>query len=247
MKLKGRTALVTGGARGIGRGIALALAQEGANVAVNYQSNAQAAEDVARLIVKIGAEAVTCKADVSSYSDVVRMKDEVTARLGVVDILVNNAGIVSDKSFLKMTHEAWRRVLSVNLDGVFNCSKVFLDGMLEKRWGRIVNITSVIGQMGNFGQANYAASKAGVTAMTKTLAKELSRKGITVNAVAPGFVETEMADAMPERARERILSQIPLGRFGTPEEVAGAVVFLVSSEGDYITGHELSVNGGLYA
>ncbi len=246
MKLKGRTALVTGGSRGIGKAIALALAYEGAKVAINYQSNEEAARGAAKLIEKIGSAAFICRADVSSYADAGRMRDEVTANLGVVDILVNNAGIASDKSFLKMTREAWRKVLSVNLDGVFNCTKVFLDGMLEKRWGRIVNITSVIGQIGNFGQANYAASKAGVMAMTKTLAKELARKGITVNAVAPGFIETEMVESMPEKAKERVLAEIPLGRFGRAEEVAGAVVFLVSTDGDYITGHELSVNGGLY-
>jgi len=246
MKLKGRTALVTGGSRGIGKSIALALATEGAKVAINYQSSEEAARDVARLVEKIGSRAFICQADVSSYADAVRMKDAVTASLGVVDILVNNAGITSDKTFLKMTYETWRKVLSVNLDGVYNCTKVFLDGMIEKGWGRIVNITSVIGQIGNFGQANYAASKASVMAMTKTLAKELARKGITVNAVAPGFIETEMVGAIPEKAKERVVSQIPLGRFGRGEEVAGAVVFLVSSDGDYITGHELSVNGGLY-
>ncbi|MGH7369584.1 MAG: 3-oxoacyl-[acyl-carrier-protein] reductase [Candidatus Methylomirabilaceae bacterium] len=246
MRLKGRIALVTGGSRGIGKTIALALAQEGAKVAINYQSNESAARDVARLVEKIGSTAFICKADVSSFADTLKMRDQVNSNLGVVDILVNNAGITSDKTFLRMTHEVWRKVLSVNLDGVYNCTKVFLDGMLEKRWGRIVNITSVIGQIGSFGQANYAASKAGVMAMTKTLAKELARKGITVNAVAPGFIETEMVGAIPEKVKERLTSQIPLGRFGLAEEVAGAVVFLVSSGGDYVTGHELSVNGGLF-
>jgi len=246
MRLKGRIALVTGGSRGIGRVIALALAHEGAKVAINYQSSEEAARDTARLIEKIGSAAFICKADVSSHADALKMRDAVTANLGAVDILVNNAGITSDKTFLRMTPEIWRKVLAINLHGVFNCTKVFLDGMLEKRWGRIVNITSVIGQIGSFGQANYAASKAGVMAMTKTLAKELARKGVTVNAVAPGFIETEMVETIPEKAKERIIAHIPLGRFGRPEEVAGAVVFLVSSDGDYITGHELSVNGGLY-
>lgn len=246
MKLKGRIALVTGGSRGIGKAIGLALAYEGAKVAINYQSNEGAAAHTAMLIEKIGSAACICKADISSHAEAVRMREEITAHLGVVDILVNNAGIVSDKSFLKMTRESWRKVLSVNLDGVFNCTKVFLDGMLERHWGRIVNITSVVGQIGNFGQANYAASKAGVMAMTKTLAKELAHSGITVNAVAPGFVETEMVETMPEKAKERIVAQVPMGRFGRPDEVAGAVVFLVSSDGDYITGHELSVNGGLF-
>jgi NAD(P)-dependent dehydrogenase (short-subunit alcohol dehydrogenase family) len=162
-----------------------------------------------------------------------------------LDILVNNAGITSDKTFVKMDHAAWRKVLAINLDGVFNCTKVFIDQMLARNYGRVVNITSVIGQIGNFGQANYAASKAGVAAFTKSLAKELAGKGVTVNAVAPGFIETEMVGAIPEGVRKRLLDQIPLKRFGTAEEVGRAVVYLVSPDGDYVTGAELSINGGL--
>jgi 3-oxoacyl-(acyl-carrier-protein) reductase len=245
MKLKGRTAMVTGGSRGIGRAIALALAEEGADVAVNYTSSETAAQDVVQSIRKMGCRGVLARADVSDYPDTFRMAQDVLAEFGHLDILVNNAGVNSDKTFVKMDHASWRKVLAINLDGVFNCTKVFVDQMLKQNYGRIVNITSVIGQIGNFGQANYAASKAGVAAFTKSLAKELASKGITVNAVAPGFVETEMVAAIPERVRTKLLEQIPLRRFGTAEEVARAVTYLVSPDGDYITGAEVSINGGL--
>jgi 3-oxoacyl-[acyl-carrier protein] reductase len=245
MKLKGRTALVTGASRGIGRAIALALAEEGADVAVNYVSSETAARDVAEHIRKTGHRAFLAQADVADYPDTFRMAQEVLREFGRLDILVNNAGINSDKTFVKMDHASWRKVLSINLDGVFNCTKVFIDQMLKQNYGRVVNITSVIGQIGNFGQANYAASKAGVAAFTKSLAKELAGKGVTVNAVAPGFIETEMVDAIPEKVRARLLDQIPLRRFGSAEEVARAVTYLVSADGDYITGAELSINGGL--
>jgi 3-oxoacyl-(acyl-carrier-protein) reductase len=245
MKLKGRTALVTGASRGIGRAIALALADEGADVAINYVSNEPAAVDVAEHISKMGRRAVLARADVSDYPDTFRMAQDVLRQFEHLDILVNNAGVTSDKTFVKMDHAAWRKVLAINLDGVFNCTKVFIDQMLARSYGRVVNITSVIGQIGNFGQANYAASKAGVAAFTKSLAKELAGKGVTVNALAPGFIETEMVGAIPDGVRTRLLAQIPLKRFGTSEEVGRAVVYLVSTDGDYITGAELSINGGL--
>ena len=245
MKLQGRTALVTGGSRGIGRAVALALAAEGADVAVNYVSSEAAAREVAEQIAKLGRRAVLAQADVADYPDTFRMAQEVLREFGHLDILVNNAGINSDKTFTKMDHASWRRVLAINLDGVFNCSKVFIDQMLKRNYGRIVNMTSVIGQIGNFGQANYAASKAGVAAFSKSLAKELAGKGITVNAIAPGFIETEMVLGIPEKVRNKLLDQIPLRRFGTAEEVARAVVYLCSADGDYFTGAEFSINGGL--
>jgi 3-oxoacyl-[acyl-carrier protein] reductase len=245
MKLKGRTALVTGGSRGIGRAIALALAEEGADVAVNYVSSEGAAKEVAEQIRKMGRQSLLAQADVGDYPDTFRMAQDLLKEFGHLDILVNNAGISSDKTFVKMDHASWRKVLAINLDGVFNCTKVFIDQMIRQNYGRVVNITSVIGQIGNFGQANYAASKAGVAAFTKSLAKELAGKGVTVNAVAPGFIETEMVSAIPEKVRDKLLGQIPLKRFGTAEEVARAVAYIVSSDGDYITGAELSINGGL--
>ncbi len=246
MKLEGRTALVTGASRGIGRAIALALAEEGADVAINYVSNEAAAAAVVEEIQALGRKGVLARADVGDFPDTYAMAHSVLRDFGHIDILVNNVGVTSDKTFVNMDHSTWRKVLAINLDGVFNCTKVCIDQMVEQNYGRVVNITSVIGQIGNFGQANYAASKAGVAAMTKTLAKELASKGITVNAVAPGFIETEMVSSIPENIQDRLLSQIPLRRFGKAEEVAQMVVFLCSPEGDYVTGAELEVNGGLF-
>ena len=246
MQLQGRTALVTGASRGIGRAIALALAQEGADVAVNYVSSEAPAKQVAEEIMKMGRRAILAQADVADYPDTFRMAQQVLKEFGHLDVLINNAGINSDKTFVKMDHASWRKVLAINLDGVFNCTKVFIDQMIGQNWGRVVNITSVIGQIGNFGQANYAASKAGVAAFTKSLAKELANKGITVNAVAPGFTETDMITGIPDRVKNKLLEQIPMRRFGKSEEVARACVYLCSADGDYITGAELSINGGLF-
>src|SRR6266702_2030559 len=234
MKLTGRTALVTGASRGIGRAIALALAEEGADVAVNYVSSEGPAKEVAEQIQKMGRKAMLAQADVGDYPDTFRMAQEVLKEFGHLDILINNAGINSDKTFTKMDHASWRRVLAINLDGVFNCTKVFIDQMIKQSWGRVVNITSVIGQIGNFGQANYAASKAGLMAFTKSLAKELATKGITVNAVAPGFIETEMTVTIPEKVVNKLLDQIQMKRFGKADEVARAVVYLVSPDADYV-------------
>jgi 3-oxoacyl-(acyl-carrier-protein) reductase len=246
MQLTGRTALVTGASRGIGRAIALSLAAEGADVAVNYLSNRDLAADVVDNIRKMGRKAMLAQADVADYPDCVRMAREVLAEFGRLDILINNAGINSDHTFVKMDLPSWRKVLAINLDGPYNCTKVLVDQMITQGWGRIVNITSVIGQIGNFGQANYAASKAGLAAFSKSLAKELALKGITVNCVAPGFTETEMVMAIPEKVRMRLLEQIPMKRFGRCEEVARACVYLCSADGDYVTGAELSINGGLF-
>jgi 3-oxoacyl-(acyl-carrier-protein) reductase len=246
-KLAGQVALVTGGCRGIGRAICLSLAEEGAHVAINCRTGPQCEESQKLLSMikeKEGSGSVW-QADVSLRDQVDRMKAAISKDLKKVDILVNNAGITRDKTFARMEVEMWDEVLAVNLNGAFNCTRAFIDAMIEKQYGRIVNITSIVGQTGNFGQANYAAAKAGVIGMTKTLAKELAKKGITVNAIAPGFVETDMLSGIPDEVRERIRLQIPMGRFGRPEEVARLVRFLVT-EADYITGQVIALNGGLY-
>ena len=246
LRLTEHTALVTGASRGIGRAIALALAAEGADVAVNYLCSETPAKQLVKEIEAMGGKALLVQADVGNEADTCRMAEEIYAAFGHLDILVNNAGVTSDRSFAKMDQAAWRKVMTTNLDGVFNCTKAFIDGMISRGWGRVVNVTSVIGQMGNFGQANYASSKAGVAAFTKSLAKEVAAKGITVNAIAPGFIETEMITTIPDKIRAKLLEQIPMRRFGRAEEVARACVYLCSADGDYITGTELSINGGLY-
>lgn len=244
--LKGKTALVTGGSRGIGRAIAFALAEAGANVAVNYQRSATAAEQACVLAREYGIHAVCYPADVSRAEESQAMVDAILKEFGQVDILVNNAGITRDKSFVKMTQEMWDEVLGVNLNGPFNITRALLPGMVERGWGRVINIASIVGQTGNFGQANYAVTKAGLIGFTMTLAREVARKGVTVNAIAPGFIDTDMLKDIPETVLDGIKGMIPMGRLGSPEEVAATVVCLASPRASYITGQVIAVNGGMY-
>ena len=244
--LAGKRVLVTGGSRGIGKATALALAEAGAAVAINYQRSVEAADEVCRAVGKFGVQTNIYQADVSREEEAKAMIDAVTKDFGSIDILVNNAGITRDKSFLKMTTSMWNEVLGVNLNGVFYITRLVLPAMVEAGWGRIINMTSIVGQTGNFGQANYAVSKGGLIAFTMTLAREVARKGVTVNAVAPGFIETDMTKDMVAAALLAVTSMTPLGRLGKPEEVAAAVLFLASPQASYITGQVIPVNGGMY-
>ena len=246
VNLAGRTALVTGASRGIGRAVAEALAARGAAVAVNYTNNDEAAQETVEQIRAGGGKAIRHRANVGDLDEVREMVRRVERDLGHVDLLVNNAGITRDRSFKNMDATEWGKVITVNLTGVFNCARTVIDGMLIRQYGRIVNISSVVGQAGNFGQANYAASKAGILGLTKTLALETARRGVTVNAICPGFIETEMVAAIPEDVQKKILATIPAGRFGRPDEVSAAVLFLVADQAAYITGQVIAPNGGLY-
>jgi acetoacetyl-CoA reductase len=241
--LTGKVALVTGASRGIGRAIALELAGRGASVAVNYQTSKDRAESVAVEIGALGADCMLCQGDVSLTAEAHRVVDSVLAKWKRIDILVNNAGITRDKSLRKMGDDDWTQVIDVNLSGTYYCTRATLPTMIEQKFGRIINITSVIGQGGGFGQANYAASKGGVTAFTKTLALEMAKFNITANCIAPGYTETDMVAEVPEKVLDRIRAMIPLGRLARPEEIAKAVAFL-ATDADYITGQEIAINGG---
>jgi 3-oxoacyl-[acyl-carrier protein] reductase len=241
-----KVALVTGGSRGIGRGICLALAQGGAQVAVNYSSSAEAAQGVVDTIVGQGGEAIAVGGDVSQPDRVEEMVKTVMDKWGRIDILVNNAGITRDRLLLRMRLEDWQRVIDLNLTGVFLCTSAVSKIMLKQKAGRIINISSIAGIMGNAGQANYAAAKAGVIGFTRSVARELASRGITVNAVAPGFIETDMTAALSEEVIKGVLQNIPLGRLGTVAEVAGLVQFLALSEAaNYITGQVFNIDGGM--
>ena len=245
MLLDGKCALVTGASRGIGRAVALKLAAEGAKVALNFAGNEAAAEAVKQEIEAAGGEAILVKADVANEAAVQEMIQKTADAFGRIDILVNNAGITRDGLLARMKEEDWDAVLSTNLKGVFLATKAVAKVMMKQRAGRIVNMASVVGVTGNAGQANYAAAKAGVIGFTKTIAKELASRGVTANAVAPGFIATDMTAVLSDKAKEAALAGIPLGRMGTPEDVAAAVLFLVSDQASYITGQVLNVDGGM--
>jgi 3-oxoacyl-(acyl-carrier-protein) reductase len=244
-RLEGRTALVTGASRGLGRAIALQLAEDGARVALNYRTGEQECREVADQIASRGGTTLVIRADVSVKEEARAMVARVIEQWGQLDILVNNAGITRDKSMKKLTDDDWSEVIKTNLDSVYYCTSAAMKAMMDRKFGRIVNISSFVGQAGNFGQANYSASKGGVIAFTKSAAIELAKHNITVNAIAPGFTETEMLAKVAPHVREQILAKIPMGRFGRPEDIARAVAFLCA-EGDYITGQQINVNGGVY-
>ena len=245
MLLDHKVVLVTGGSRGIGRAVALACAREGANVIINYAGNAKAAQEVVEKITDMGRRALAVQADVSKSEDVERLVQEALDDFGRIDALVNNAGITRDNLIMRMKEEDWDAVLATNLKGVFLCTKAVTKGMMKQRSGRVINMTSVVGVMGNAGQANYAAAKAGVIGLTKATAKELASRGITVNAIAPGFINSEMTEVLSENVKEAMVKVIPLGKMGEAEDVAEATVFLASDSARYITGQVLHVDGGM--
>ena len=245
MNFTDQTAVVTGGSRGLGRAVCLELAKGGANVVLCYAGNASAAQETAKACEALGAQVLAVKCDVSDAAQVKELMDAAVARFGRIDILVNNAGITRDGLLMTMKEEDFDAVTATNLKGTFLCMKAVARLMMRQRYGRIVNLSSVVGLRGNAGQVNYAASKAGVIGMTKSLAKELASRGVTVNAVAPGFIATDMTAAMPEAAKTATLAAIPMGRLGAPEDVAKAVAFLASDEAVYVTGQVLAVDGGM--
>jgi len=244
MRLKDKIALVTGAARGIGRAIALALASEGADIVI-WDINIEEAQEASRDIEALGRRSLAQAVDVTNFSKVEEAVNKILDKFTKVDILVNNAGITKDNLLLRMSEADWDAVLNVNLKGTFNCTKAVSKFMVKQRCGKIINIASIIGIIGNAGQANYSASKAGIIALTKTAAKEFASRNINVNVIAPGFIQTEMTAKLPEEMRQKMLEMIPIARFGSPEDVAGVCVFLASQEASYITGQTIIVDGGM--
>jgi acetoacetyl-CoA reductase len=244
-ELKDKVAIVTGGSRGIGAAISMELAKNGVKIVLNYASRKELAEKMVAEINEIGGEAIAVQADVSNKDEASSLVQEAIDHFGRLDILVNNAGITRDSTFKKLSEEDWRKVIDVNLNSVYNNTSVALPHLLESDGGRIINISSIIGQAGGFGQTNYAAAKAGLIGYTKSLALELAKSNVTVNAICPGFIGTEMVQAIPEKVLDGIVAKVPQKRLGKPEEIARGVVYLCK-DGDYITGQQLNINGGLY-
>lgn len=245
MSLRDKVALITGGTRGIGREIALELSRCGVNIAITYNSNEEKALKVIEEIKENNVNAIALKANVSKEEDVLNLVESVEKELGTIDILVNNAGVTKDNLLIRMKADEWDEVIDVNLKGTFLCTKAVAKGMMKKKYGKIINIASVVGVMGNPGQGNYSASKAGVIGFTKSMAKELSSRGIRVNAIAPGFIATDMTDVLKDEIKEEMIKYIPLKKFGDPKDIANLVVFLASDKADYITGQVINVDGGM--
>ena len=243
--ISGRFALVTGASKGIGKASALRLGEQGVHVAVNYNRSLAEAEDTVERLSAYGVRAFCVKGDVSDLDEVSSMVDQVTERFGQIDILVNNAGIISDSLLIRMSDEAWEDVISTNLSGAFYCTRAVLRGMIRRRWGRIINIGSVVGIRGNIGQVNYSASKAGIIGFTKALAKEVASRSITVNTVTPGYINTDTVDVLPQATKDRIMTWIPQGHFGEVDDVAHMVAFIASEKARYMTGQVVSIDGGM--
>ena len=240
-----KTALVTGASKGIGKAISIRLAEMGINVAVNYNTSSSQAENLVKTLQKMGVDSFAIKADVSQLDQVEKMINQVDETWGGIDILINNAGIIDDNLLIRMSVEAWDRVIATNLNGTFYCTRAVIRNMIKQRWGRIINIGSVVGIRGNIGQSNYSASKAAIIGFTKSLAKEVAKRGVTVNTVTPGYISTDTVDTLPQKTKDTIMTWIPQGHFGEADDIAHLVAFIASDKSDYMTGQIVSVDGGM--